>query len=138
MPSYKKARARPMTVLLDPSTIADPWKFTFLRLQLLHTNKIFIEPRRPPDSTLAATRIPKGEEISAISGVCKVKKNICIFASSVINRGRSAREINKNYNNMKHAHARTCCTPVNMMSHPLHPVLSLHSPSLCLLGASFW
>ena len=76
-----------------------PGNLLFLGCNCCNNKKIFIEPPRPIDSTLAATRIPKGEEISAISGICKVKKNICIFASGIKQRQICDRYIKK--------HART-------------------------------
>ena len=52
------ARASPATVLLDPSTSAEPQNFTVRDVHPLQTNTTFIDPPRPVGSTLAGTRIP--------------------------------------------------------------------------------
>jgi len=52
------ASARPTTVLLDPSTKADPLKFTVRILQLVQANNTCKDPPRPLGSTLVTTRMP--------------------------------------------------------------------------------
>ena len=95
------ASARPMTVLLELSTSADPWKFAFLSLQLLHTNKIFMEPPRPVDSTLAATSMLKGKEIGVICGTYKGKVNILVYLPLAL---QTERQKYKRKNTMRNTH----------------------------------
>ena len=100
-PVMRKATAseRPMTVLLELFTSADPWKFAFLSLQLLHMNKIFMEPPRPVDSTLAATSMPKGKEIGVISGAYKGKVNILVYLPLALQTERQKHKTKKTMRN---------------------------------------